>query len=225
MFRPTLLERIVHKVDEKTIPLFAGFKRAKLNNTDFTIISNNCWGGVCYNHFGIKKLSPTVGCFIMTDDYLKFITNLNYYLEQELKIIRVEDARHYPFWKEDSCMKNVPIGVLDDVEIAFLHYKDSEVAKDTWNRRAQRVNRSNLIFKFSYMNQCTKEDLDTFIEMQLPGKKLCFVKDAETAKKDRCLVYYKGFEKDNQISNDTYYWDRYFDVVKFINQGIVAQRM
>lgn len=161
----------------------------------------------------------------MTDDYLKFITNLNYYLEQELKIIRVEDARHYPFWKEDSCMKNVPIGVLDDVEIAFLHYKDSEVAKDTWNRRVQRVNRSNLIFKFSYMNQCTKEDLDTFIEMQLPGKKLCFVKDAETVKKDRCLVYYKGFEKDNQISNDTYYWDRYFDVVKFINQGIVAQRM
>ena len=97
MFRPTLLERIVHKVDEKTIPLFADFKRAKLNNTDFTIISNNCWGGVCYNQFGIKKLSPTVGCFIMTDDYLKFITNLNYYLEQELKIIRVEDARHYPF--------------------------------------------------------------------------------------------------------------------------------
>lgn len=46
MFRPTLLERIAHKVDEKTIPLFADFKRAKLNNTDFTIIYNNCfWGG------------------------------------------------------------------------------------------------------------------------------------------------------------------------------------
>ena len=45
VFRPTLLERIAHKVDEKTIPLFADSKRAKLNNTDFTIISNNCWGG------------------------------------------------------------------------------------------------------------------------------------------------------------------------------------
>ncbi len=45
MFRPTLLERIAHKVDEKTIPLFADFKRAKLNNTDFTIIYNNCFLG------------------------------------------------------------------------------------------------------------------------------------------------------------------------------------
>ena len=59
----------------------APLKRKKLNNTDFTIISNNCWGGICYDHFGIEKQSPTVGCFIMTDDYLTFIENLDYYLE------------------------------------------------------------------------------------------------------------------------------------------------
>lgn len=46
MFRPALLERIAHKADEKKIPLFADFKCAKLNNTDFISISNNCWGSL-----------------------------------------------------------------------------------------------------------------------------------------------------------------------------------
>ena len=81
MFTPTFSERVIHKIKIKTMAISAPLKRKKLNNTDFTIISNNCWGGICYDHFGIEKQSPTVGCFIMTDDYLTFIENLDYYLE------------------------------------------------------------------------------------------------------------------------------------------------
>ena len=38
-------------------------RRSKLNNTDFSIISNNCWGGSVYRHYGIPYLSPTVGLY------------------------------------------------------------------------------------------------------------------------------------------------------------------
>lgn len=42
----SLIERFFHKVNESIIePMFAPIRRKKLNNTDFTIISNNCWGG------------------------------------------------------------------------------------------------------------------------------------------------------------------------------------
>lgn len=42
----SLIEKIIHKVDEKTVPILSNQRRKRLNNTDFTIISNNCWGGM-----------------------------------------------------------------------------------------------------------------------------------------------------------------------------------
>lgn len=42
----TKRELIGHKIKKLAVPVMAGFNRRKLNNTDFTIISNNCWGGM-----------------------------------------------------------------------------------------------------------------------------------------------------------------------------------
>lgn len=205
--------------------LFAPYRRKRLSNTDFTIISNNCWGGVCYDHFGLEKLSPTVGCFIMTDDYLRFITNLDYYLLQELKFIPLRESKHYEEWRDDPSMQDVPIGVLEDIEIAFLHYRNPEQAKAKWSRRTQRINRNNLIFKFSYMNNCSIDDINRFVDMTFcQAKKYVLLNEESIAKIDDCLVYYKGFEDCDQIYNDTYYWDRYFNVVTFLNDGIINVR-
>lgn len=33
------------KLRKKLNPIFGRFRKMSLNNTDFTIISNNCWGG------------------------------------------------------------------------------------------------------------------------------------------------------------------------------------
>ncbi len=44
MSKFTLQELAVHKLKKLMIPIMAGTNRRKLNNTDFTIISNNCWG-------------------------------------------------------------------------------------------------------------------------------------------------------------------------------------
>lgn len=43
--------------------LFADIRRKGLENTDFTIISNNCWGGMVYESYNLPKQSPTVGLF------------------------------------------------------------------------------------------------------------------------------------------------------------------
>lgn len=51
----TLTERVLHKIEEKTRFLYASKMRNMLNNTDFTIISNNCWGGGDQRSIWIKE--------------------------------------------------------------------------------------------------------------------------------------------------------------------------
>lgn len=215
MFNPSNVDRIYHFIDTNTRKYRAKKKQKKLNNTDFTIISNNCWGGLTYEEFGLPKNSPTIGCYFFSDDYIKFLGNFDYYITQDLQFITPEQSKNHK-WILENGNEDCPIGVLDDVEIIFVHYYSRELAYDKWTRRVKRINRDNMIFKFSYQNHATKEHLKQFDEMELPGKKLMFVNQEDMGYK--CGVYYPGFEKDEQIYNDTYFGNRYFDVVSFINQ-------
>lgn len=45
MFKPNIIDRLYHMLYVKTRKYKAHSKLKKLNNKDFTIISNNCWGG------------------------------------------------------------------------------------------------------------------------------------------------------------------------------------
>lgn len=221
MFNPNLFQRIWHFTHLKTMPYRAYYKNKQLNNKDFSIISNNCWGGITYEEYGLRKNSPTVGCYIFPDDYLNFISNLQHYFSLDLKFVNVKDARHY-----DQIVNNgnedCPIGVLDDVEIVFVHYKTQEKAYNKWMSRVKRVNWNNLIFKFSYQNNATMEQVNTFDKMALPGKKFVFVNIPNHGLKSG--VYYHGFEKDHYVWNDTFFAHRYFDVTKFLNEGVIIQK-
>lgn len=56
----------------------------KLENKKPSIIASNCNGGVIYHDLGLKFYSPTINLFLYPKDYLKFISNLKYYLSLEL---------------------------------------------------------------------------------------------------------------------------------------------
>lgn len=221
MFEPNLFERLWHFYHLKTMPLRSVIKNRLLVNKDFSIISNNCWGGITYEEYGLRKNSPTVGCYIFPDDYLKLISNLQHYFSLDLKFVNVKDARHYnQIVKNDN--EDCPIGVLDDVEIVFVHYKTQEKAYNKWMSRVKRINWNNLIFKFSLQNNATKEQVETFDKMPLPGKKFVFVNKPNHGLK--CGIYYHGFEKDQYVWNDTFFAHRFFDVTKFLNEGIIKQK-
>ena len=215
MLRLTIVDRIYHIIDVKTRKLRAKGKRKKLNNTDFTIISNNCWGGITYEEFGLRKNSPTIGGYFFSDDYLKFVKNLKYYLSLDLTFIPVEKAAHSKWIIENGDNKAI-VGVLDDVEIVFIHYPSKEVVYRKWTDRVKRVNWDNLIFKFSKQNHATDDMVREFDEAELPGKKFVFVNKKEGY---RCGVYYPGYDNDDEVSNDAYFSNRYWDVIHFINTG------
>ena len=131
--------------------IFGKFRRFWLNNTDFTIISNNCWGGVIYEYFNIQKNSPTIGMYFFAEEYIKFIINLKYYLSLKLEIITYEDSKYKDILVRKN-QKHCLIGKLNDVEFVLLHYRNADEAIEKWERRCKRVNYDNLIFKMSEMN-------------------------------------------------------------------------
>ena len=222
MFNPTFIQRLAHRVERDTYPLFGSIRRKCLNNLDFSIISNNCWGGIAYEYYGLPKQSPTVGTFFYADDYIRFVLNFESYINKKLELISIPESKFAVILQEMYRKKDVPIGVLDDVEFVFLHYADRPTAREKWERRVKRVNFNNLIFKFSYHNNCSSEHLLTFERSELMGKKFMFVPKPNMGYS--CGIYYPGFENDKQIENDTFYWNRYFDVTTFINHGEIIEK-
>ncbi len=52
---------------------FAKQRRAEMKQTDFTIISSNCWGGMIYESYDLSKETPTVGMLFKASDYIRFL--------------------------------------------------------------------------------------------------------------------------------------------------------
>lgn len=209
-------DKITNKIDWAVrIPLNAKRYRRKLKYSDFTVISNNCWGGRCYEYFGLPKLSPTIGAYFYAEDYVKFCKNLKYYLGCPLDIQTAKDSKHYEDMKEKG-EGNVFIGKLDDVEIVFLHYNDKETILEKWNRRINRINWERIILKFSYQNNCTEELVKEFLEIP-EYKKFCLVGKKITDDENE-LLYKRsnGYE----TIDETYNFDKYLNIINIINDRL-----
>ena len=161
---------------------FAKARRKELKNTEFTIISNNCWGGMVYESYDLPKESPTTGLFFMASDYIKFLSDIKGYLEKELVFIDPKNSRYIDVLKSDKRFGSYPIGMLGDIEIMFLHYHSPQEAKDKWERRIKRINWDKLIVKFNDQNGCTADDVKAFANLPYKHKLFFTIKDWPVAK-------------------------------------------
>lgn len=187
-------------------------RRKKINCDNFTIISNNCWGGIVYQSYGLKYNTPTVGLFFMAEDYIKFVFNIREYLNYELKFINYKESKRYKLLGETL---NYPIARLNDIEIYFMHYKTENEAREKWERRCKRINWNKILFKFSNQNCCSKEHIKKF--MALPEKnKVCFVnKDFHV---DGIIKIKQLFQsEDVKASYEPFGNSKYINVNKLIN--------
>lgn len=129
----------------------AGFiRRIGLRNRDFTIVSDNCWGGYVYRHFGLRYRSPFVGLFLFPPCYIELLERFDESLASELEFIDA-GASKYPQVREARDVSGAyPIGTLTGgVEIHFLHYRSADEARAKWLERMRRINRDNVLFKMS----------------------------------------------------------------------------
>lgn len=210
----TIASRISRKIGDGFNPLLAPFRRAKLERTDFTVISNNCWAGSVYRRYGLSYLSPTVGLYFFADDFIRFAGALRHYTTVPLKFIDATESYHADLLAEKGELGKL-VGRIDDVEIVFLHYATQGEAAEKWRRRCERINWDNLLIKFSQMNFCSEDDLRAFDVIPF-NRKICFT--ATPHPELNCAVHCPGFESDeNGILNDTDCYARYVDLEKWLN--------
>lgn len=154
--------------------------KKRLTNKNFTLLCNNCVGGVILHELGERFNSPTVNLFFDAEDYVKFLGKLDYYLAQTL--VEVESDKDYP------------VARLDDVTIFFMHYSTFDEAKKIWEKRAARINRSNLYIILVQQNNCTQEVLKEFDSLPYKHK---LALTAHPMLEIKCAYSIQGSEQSN----------------------------
>ena len=193
-------------------------RRKRIKHTDFSIISNNCWGGLVYQYFDIKYLTPTAGLFIMESDYVKMLYDLKGYMNEDLVFIDPKESRFY-----DKITKNnawncseitYPVARLRDVEIFFMHYSSRDEAVEKWNRRKKRINYEKLLVKMSERHDSSPKEIELFSKLPFKNK-ICFT---ENKYDYPCCVQVDELKRLNKEGGDeTPYTLQKIDIYELIN--------
>ena len=143
------------------------WRRSKLKNHTFSIISNTCIGGVIAHAVGEQFRSPTVNLVIYEEDFLTFCENLRAYSTCPLE----------PADAALSEKMGYPVGILrgreaglPDITVYFVHYKAFAEARAVWVRRFRRINYDDLFFLMDRGMDARPEILDRFHALPYPNK-------------------------------------------------------
>lgn len=200
------------------LPLTKGLRARKLRVRDFTIISNNCWGGTIYESYGLRKETPTVGMFIMPEDYVRFCTDLPHYLAEPLEFIKPSESRYESVLGTKDNWGTYLIGRVGDVELHMLHHHDEDVARRKWESRVGRVNWDRIIYKFNDQNGATEADLVDFNALPLEHKVIFAAKEHSDIAS--CVKIHCPRNADFiAASYEPFGHNLSFDVTRFINES------
>lgn len=208
----------MRKINELKVKLIQYKNRIGLKNKDFTIISNNCWGGFVYQKFGLEYKTPFIGLFLFAPDYIKLLENFEELIFTDISFIDINKSKYINHIKNENKNPIYPVGVIgDDIEIHFLHYKSEKEALIKWNKRIKRINLNNMIIKFSDRDLCTRELIKKFDSLKF-NNKICFVaKNYEEVK--NCIVF-NEFKNSDCVESEWLYYENYINIKKYINRLI-----
>src|SRR5215216_531302 len=86
----------------------AKIMRARVKNRDFTIISNDCFGGMAYEELGLRYESPFVGLFILPEDYIRLLRNLKTWCTQPIRFKVHSRQERINAWRQNIPQKDYP---------------------------------------------------------------------------------------------------------------------
>lgn len=189
--------------------LYKEFKRLRLKNRRPTIIASNCIGTFMYYDMKLRFNSPTINLSFDMNDFVRFLENLSWYLEQP--VVPCEDDRF-----------DYPCGMVGDVEIRFNHYKTFEEAAAKWNERKQRIDWDNLFIIGIDGDNCSYESMRRFDALPYNNKVLFTHRPYPEFSS---AYYLPGFEELGEIGRATDFMNqrrirRYmdqFDYISFLN--------
>ena len=193
--------------------------RRRVTNRDFTIISNDCWGGMAYEELAMRYETPFVGLFLVIEDYMRLLRRPQFYCEGKMEFATQSRREEINSWRE-VIRKPYPIGVLnEDVEVHFLHYASRDEAETKWRRRVQRVHWENLLVKICWHDdERMAEWLREFDQMPF-ARKISLVPDESPGLRHAVVL------RDYTTDGSAQYWSshRNFDVAEWLNRGAVRR--
>jgi len=126
----------------------ATLNRMGLERTDFTVISNDCWGQALYEELGLPNRTPMIGCGMHAECFLRFLGDIPGYLAMPLRFISV--SRHGSVNRLRTRRESWPMAALGDgVEIHFLHYKTEAESQRAWEEGCRDLNLDRIAVKFT----------------------------------------------------------------------------
>ncbi len=194
------------------LPNFSWNKYMQIYNSNISIISENCTGGVLSNALGLPFCSPFVKVRIGIEkmDYFRLISKLDYYMKQSPK--EFTDGKYKDInWNGWEGRVDFPRLWYDDILIHGFHYQSQKELLDTWENRRKRYNSQNkLVIKVLY----EEEDVERFEQLEC-NKKLG--------------IYHKKVQSDNIITIpcikedicDMYSYSYATYIFDIVNNGII----
>ncbi|MEG1312344.1 MAG: DUF1919 domain-containing protein [Romboutsia sp.] len=181
--------------------------RRKLRNHNFTLISSNCNGAFIMNELGVKFNTPTVNLFFYPNDFIKFLENFDEYL-----LINLEENL------EKSMALQYPVGILNDIEVHFMHYDSFEIAKEKWEERCKRIDKKNIFIMSTDRDGCTYDIIKRFDKLKFDNKVIFTRKEY---KEFESAFYIDGFENEKEVGLlfefEGYLGKKYYDRFNFVN--------
>lgn len=120
----SLMTRIRDRIQREKNALVIRRIRRQIPDHGFTVLSQNCIGGVLYHDLGAPFLSPTINLYIPEPGFVR---------------LALDPARYMRLPLHMSMGESWPVGMLGDVRIEFMHYASCEEAEAAWARRAERI--------------------------------------------------------------------------------------
>lgn len=149
-------------------------RRLGLRTQDFTVISNNCFGGFVYQRYGLPYRTPTAGLFFMPEDYLRLLKEPRRYFAAPLCFIDPLKAPHAAYLRAHGVNYGTyPVARLLDVTVYFMHYATEKEAREKWERRVGRICWERVLYKFCDQNGATPEQIAAFDALPYVHK-VCF---------------------------------------------------
>jgi uncharacterized protein (DUF1919 family) len=160
--------------------IYSRIAKRRINLNDISIISMNCIGGIVYHDCGKQFLSPTIDLFFLPSDFIKFVNNLDFYLNETPRVVMGSQF---------------PVGIIGDIRLYFMHYKTSDEALEKWEERKKRINRNKIFVIMVERNGFSDDDFENFKRIKYP--KILFTKSKKYDCED--AVYYKQYEMLEQL--------------------------
>ena len=162
--------------------------RKKLKVSDFSIISQNCVGGVIYHMLGLPMLSPTVDMFIEDDSFIKLTQDPYKYLhdlEPYAVSERTDGNDGHPY----------PVIGVGDITLNCMHYQCCDEAIEAWNRRRTRVNYNKIMVIAASWDLHDKEEyINAILALECPHILFSYHK----IKDDTCVYLDHAIWKENE---------------------------